>query len=89
MWIGRKVQKNPFVTGGQIKIDLKETGIDVEINTISRDLNRAGLVSKFDRIPFENFDFCFVRPGFCPISQFLWFSRVGTSPEEPFVKILT
>ena len=88
-WISRKVRKNPFVTRCVIKSDLDEAGIDVENYTISRALNRTGLMSRFDRIPFEKFNFCFVRPGFCVISQFLWFSRVGTSTEEPFVRILT
>jgi hypothetical protein len=27
MWIGRKVQKNPFVTRGEIKSDLDEVGL--------------------------------------------------------------
>ena len=48
-WIGRKVQKNPFVTRGEIQSDLKEAGIDVGKDTISRVLNRPGLFSRSPR----------------------------------------
>ena len=34
-WISIKVQKNPFVTRGEIKSGLEEAGIDVENYTIS------------------------------------------------------
>lgn len=48
-WIGRKVKKNPFVTRGEIQSDLKEAGIDVGKDTISRALNRTGLFSRSPR----------------------------------------
>ena len=48
-WIERKVQKNPFVTRGEIQSDLKEAGIDVGKDTISRALNRTGLSSRSPR----------------------------------------
>lgn len=48
-WISRKVQKNAFVTRGEIQRDLKEAGIDVGKDSISRALNRNGLFSRSPR----------------------------------------
>ena len=48
-WISRKVQKSPFVTRGEIQSELKEAGIDVKKDTISRALNRCGLLSRSPR----------------------------------------
>lgn len=48
-WISRKVQKNPFITRGEIQSDLKEAGADVGKDTISRALNRTGLLSRSPR----------------------------------------
>ena len=45
-WISRKVQKIPFVTHGEIQSNLKEVGIDVGKDTISRALNHTGLFSR-------------------------------------------
>lgn len=48
-WVSRKVQKNPFLTRGEIQTDLREAGINVSKDTISRVLNRAGFVSRSPR----------------------------------------
>jgi transposase len=48
-WISRKVQKDPFITRSEIQTDLKGAGIDVSKDTISRALNRTGLISRSPR----------------------------------------
>ena len=47
--ISRTVQKNPYVSRGEIQSDLEEAGIDVGKNTISRAVNRTGLFSRSPR----------------------------------------
>ena len=47
--ISRTVQKNPFVTRGEIQSDLNEAGIDVGKDTISRALNCTGIFSRYYR----------------------------------------
>ena len=49
IWVSRKVQRNPFVTRGEIQADLKEAGIDVNKDTISRAVNRTGFFSRSPR----------------------------------------
>ena len=45
----QKGTKNPFLTRVEIQTDLREAGINVSKDTISRVLNRAGFVSRSPR----------------------------------------